>query len=116
MGLSIPVIYIPIATICKWKKKDLTADNPIMFMPFKQFLLKLGVIGIIYLVIYWLAGYYIAWQNPELRAFYGSSGEIKPFFDHTFAQICETPGLIFLQLFRGMLFAIIVMPNSWLQY
>ena len=112
MGLTTPFIYIPLAVlICKrWKKKDVATEKPIMFMPFKQFILKLFAIGIIYLVIYWLAGYYIAWQNPELRAFYGSSGEIKPFFEHTFAQICETPGLILLQLVRGMLFAIIVTP------
>lgn len=112
MGLSIPIIYIPLAIlICrKWKKRDVATENPNMIMPFKQFLLKLGVIAIIYLVIYWLAGYYIAWQNPELRAFYGSPGEIEPFFTHTFATFSKTPSLILLQLVRGMLFAIIVMP------
>ena len=113
MGLSIPIIYIPLAIlICrKWKKRDVATENPNMIKPFKQFLLKLGVIAIIYLVIYWLAGYFIAWQNPELRAFYGSPGEIEPFFTHTFATFSKTPSLILLQLVRGMLFAIIVMPT-----
>ncbi len=112
MGLSVPLIFIPLAIlICKkWKKKDVAADRRYMIMPFKQLLLKLGVIAVIYLVIYWLAGYYIAWQNPELRAFYGSSGEIEPFFTHTFATIRNTPGLILLQLVRGILFAIIAIP------
>lgn len=112
MGLSIPIIYIPLAIlICrKWKRRDVATENLNMIMPFKQFLLKLGIIAIIYLVIYWLAGYYIAWQNPELRAFYGNPGEIEPFFTHTFATFSNTPSLIFLQLVRGMLFAIIVMP------
>jgi hypothetical protein len=111
MGLSVPFVYIPLAVlICKrWKKNDV-ATVKFEFMPIKQLILKLGVIAIVYLVIYWLAGYYIAWQNPELRAFYGSPGEIQPFFTHTFAQISENPGLILLQLFRGMLFAIIVIP------
>lgn len=112
MGLSIPIIFIPLAIlICKkWKKKDIATNNRYMVMPFKQLLLKLAVIAIIYLAIYWLAGYYIAWQNPELRAFYGSPGEIEPFFVHTFATIRNTPGLILLQLVRGILFAIIAMP------
>ncbi len=123
MGLSIPIIYIPLAIlICrKWKKREIATENFEMVTPVKQFLLKLGIIAIIYLVIYWLAGYYIAWQNPELRAFYGSPGEIAPFFTHTFATISKTPSLILLQLVRGMLFAIIVMPiilgskvNPWL--
>ncbi len=111
MGLSVPFVYVPLAVlICKrWKKNDV-ATVKFEFMPIKQLILKLGVIAIVYLIIYWLAGYYIAWQNPELRAFYGSPGEIQTFFTHTFAQISENPGLILLQLFRGMLFAIIVIP------
>ena len=112
MGLSIPIVYIPLAIlICqKWKKKDIATNNYYMVLPFKQLLLKFGVIAVIYLIIYWLAGYYIAWQNPELRAFYGNPGEIEPFFAHTLATICKTPGLILLQLARGILYAIIAMP------
>jgi hypothetical protein len=112
MGLSVPLIFIPVAVlICrKWKKKEVGIARQYMKMPFKQLLLKLGIIAVIYLIIYWLAGYYIAWQNPELRAFYGSPGEIEPFFAHTFATICDTPGLILLQFIRGILFAIIAMP------
>lgn len=112
MGLSIPVIYIPLAIlICgKWKNKDVVIVGPRMIMPIRQFLLKLGIIAVIYLFVYWLAGYYIAWQNTELRAFYGTPGEIVPFFTHTFATFSKTPSLIFLQLVRGMLFVVIVMP------
>lgn len=112
MGLSIPLIYIPLAIlICKkWKKGGTATENTNMVMPFEQLVLKLGIIAVIYLVIYWLAGYFIAWQNPELRAFYGSPGEIVPFFTHTFATFTKTPSLILLQLARGILFAAIVMP------
>ncbi len=112
MGLSIPLVYIPLAVlICnKWKKRDNKFGDKKFLMPFKQLLLKLGILAIIYLVIYWLAGYFIAWQNPELRAFYGSPGEIKPFIAHTFDTFSESPGLILLQLARGILFAVIAMP------
>lgn len=113
MGLSIPLIYIPLAiVICnKWKKGD--SNNmgaKYMHMPLKQMLLKLGVLAIIYVVIYWLAGYFIAWQNPELRAFYGSPGEILPFYAHTVERFSNSPDLFLLQLARGILFAIIAMP------
>ena len=112
MGLSIPLIYIPLAVlICnKWKKRDINKGSKNMHMPFNQLLLKLGTLAIIYLVIYWLAGYFIAWQNPELRAFYGSPGEITPFFAHTFERLSNSPVLFLLQLARGVLFAIIAMP------
>lgn len=112
MGLSIPLIYIPLAiVVCnKWKKGNSELPNKYMQMPLKQLLLKLGSLAIIYLVIYWLAGYFIAWQNPELRTFYGSPGEISPFFAHTTERLSNAPDLFLLQLVRGVLFAIIAMP------
>lgn len=112
MGLPIALIYIPIAImICgKWRKGDTDTDNIKLATPYKQLLLKFGVIAIIYLIIYWLAGYFIAWQNPELRAFYGSPGEITPFFTHTYNTFIVSPGIMILQLARGILFAVIVLP------
>lgn len=112
MGLSIPLIYIPIAImVCgKWKKRDTNTGKIKLTMPYKQLLIKLGILAIIYLIIYWLAGYFIAWQNPELRAFYGSPGEITPFFAHTYNTFLATPGFIILQLARVILFALIVLP------
>ncbi len=112
MGLPIPLVYIPLAVlICnRWRKGDTTIKQLKLPMPIRQLLLKFGVLAVVYLVIYWLAGYFVAWQNPELRAFYGSPGEIAPFFAHTVAILGKSPSLILLQLARGMLFAIIAMP------
>lgn len=123
MGLPVSFIFVPLAVlICgKWKAKENEEKNPNMFMPGSQLMLKLGVIAVVYLVIYWLAGYFIAWQNPELREFYGSPGEIVPFWEHTFATFRDSPGLVILQLVRGLLFAVIAIPvirgskvNPWL--
>lgn len=112
MGLSIPLIYIPLAiVICnKWRRRNNKIVYKYMQIPPKQLFLKLGVLAIIYLVIYWLAGYFIAWQNPELRAFYGSPGEKLPFMAHTVERLRNSPDLFLLQLVRGVLFAIIAMP------
>jgi hypothetical protein len=112
MGLSIPIIYIPFAVlICnKWNKRDLNIEFIYELLPFNQMLLKLCILALLYLIIYWLAGYFIAWQNPELRAFYGSPGKIEPFFKHTLDTFSQSPGLLFLQLGRGILFVLIVMP------
>ena len=43
----------------------------------------------------------------EWMAFYGSPGEIKPFFTHALDTFLNTPSLIALQLFRGIIFAFI---------
>lgn len=123
MGLTIPLLFIPAAIfICGyWKNEGVKSSVKLLSMPVKQFILRLGVVSIIYIIIYWLAGYFIAWQNPELRAFYGSSGEITPFWEHTFQTLYSTPDLFILQLIRGALFTLFVYPvvrgssvNPWL--
>jgi hypothetical protein len=113
MGLTIPLIYIPLAVvICgKWRNGEASMETSKgMELTLKPLLFKLSIIAVIYLIIYWLAGYFIAWQNPELREFYGSPGEIKPFFTHTLDTFRNTPSLIALQLFRGIVFAVIAIP------
>lgn len=112
MGLSVPILFIPLAVlICRrWKSEKAGNKNNNMVMPIGQLMLKLAIIAVAYLVIYWSAGYFIAWQNPELRAFYGSPGEIVPFWEHTINTIRSSPGLVLLQFVRGLLFALIATP------
>lgn len=123
MGLPVPFLFIPMAVIIcgRWKRVKMDNKNTNLVMPLKQFMLKIMLISVIYVVIYWCAGYFIAWQNPVLREFYGSPGKITPFWTHTYNTFRETPGLIVLQLFRGILFAVIAIPiirgsnvNTWL--
>lgn len=115
MGLSIPLLYIPLAIfVCnRWKQNPIEPVMAFDKISFKHTTVKLMAIAPIYLIIYWLAGYYIAWQNPELRAFYGSPGEIAPFWSHTIETLSKKPDLALLQLFRGGLFALLVLPMIW---
>ena len=112
MGLTVPFLFIPLAVIicARWKELRIDNENTNMVMPKGQLMLKLAIIAIVYLILYWCAGYFIAWQNPELRAFYASPGEIEPFWEHTFTTFRNTPDLIILQLVRGLLFAVIAIP------
>ncbi len=63
-----------------------------------------SLIAVAYLVIYWVFGYYVAWQDADLRAFYGGN-ELVPFFDHLINSIQQGPGIFLFQLFRGVLWA-----------
>lgn len=123
MGLTVPLLFIPIAILISgyWKNEGAVSDLKLLDMPVKQFIIRLTAISILYVIIYWIAGYYIAWQNPELRSFYGSEGEIMPFWEHTIQTFSDTPDLLILQLFRGALFTLFVYPvirgssvNPWL--
>ena len=63
----------------------------------KKLILKLGIIGIIYLAIYFLFGLLIIWKIEESRMFY-SSIENNPLI------------IIPFQVLRGILFGIFVLP------
>jgi hypothetical protein len=110
MGLPIPFLFIPLAVrLCGRWKHGIT-ENKNMITPRRKLIFKMGIIAVVYVVIYWCAGYFIAWQNPDLRAFYGTPGPIVPFWQHTINTLSDTPDLFILQLVRGLLFALIAMP------
>lgn len=68
---------------------------------------KLAVLAVVYAGFYFLFGYYIAWQSPQVRQFYTGAREILPFWTHMQQQVATDPELVFFQLFRGFLWALI---------
>jgi len=112
MGLPIAFVYIPLAVLIlgKGKTKSSAAPSPALKIPAKQLILKLGVITGVYVVLYWCAGYFIAWQNPALRAFYGSPGAIVPFWEHTANTLSTNSGLLPFQILRSMLWTLCAIP------
>ncbi|NBC65551.1 MAG: hypothetical protein GVY07_07865 [Bacteroidetes bacterium] len=112
MGIPVAFVFIPLAV---WIVGDtrLTSNGRKKFMqsiPLKQWIWKLMGIAVIYVILYWLAGYFIAWQNPELRAFYGSPGEITPFIEHTMNTFENDSGLFAFQILRGLLWTLCAVP------
>ena len=112
MGLPIAFVYVPLAVLIlgKGRTKDNVESIPALIIPAKQLIWKLIVIAIVYIALYWSAGYYIAWQNPDLRAFYGSPGDILPFWEHTTNTIYTDPGLLPFQTLRAMLWTLCAIP------
>jgi hypothetical protein len=79
-------------------------------MPLKAWLWKLGLIYLAYLVLYYATGYFIAWQNPEVRAFYGSPGEALPFLQQMVHIFVDDPWLTPYQLLRTLVWV----AGGWL--
>jgi hypothetical protein len=101
MGLPTAFVFIPLAVwmLGKWRKEEKEFVASGSLMPISQWIWKFLLIAVIYAVIYWLAGYFIAWQNPELREFYGSPGAIVPLGEHTIQTLRGDPGFLPLSLF-----------------
>jgi len=93
-------------------KKSLNENSKIAKQLFviKNLLIKFGIIGIIYLFIYMIFGYFVAWQFEELRIFYSGSPEKLPFFTHIKDLVINNPVIYPFQIIRGILFAVFIFP------
>lgn len=112
MGIPPAFMFIPLAVwiLGKWRTEEESAPNHALVMPLKQWVWKLAVIATVYLILYWLAGYFIAWGNPELRTFYGHPGEAQPFFTHTLNTLRNEPLLFPFQVLRALLWVVCALP------
>jgi len=112
MGIPTALLFIPLAVWILGKGRA-TADrspNLTLIMPINQWAWKLIAIAVAYLILYWGAGYFIAWQNPELRAFYGQPGNPLPFFTHTSNTLRNDPMLFPFQILRALLWTLCALP------
>jgi hypothetical protein len=111
-GLILASLFSPIAVIVlgKMKNKDNYESGAPISMSWKEFLIKLAVLAlIIYPILYFVFGYFIAWQYEDVRLLYSGSKEILPFFKHMREVLTNTYTLPF-QMFRGVLWVLIVLP------
>jgi len=76
----------------------------------KDIIIKLGIIGITYLCVYMLFGYFVAWQFEELRLFYTGSTEKLSFWEKLANNIKTHPIIFPFQILRGILFGIAIIP------
>jgi hypothetical protein len=111
MGIPTAFLFVPVAVWVLGKGSTAEASPPpAVGMPIHQWSWKLAAIATAYLVLYWGAGYFIAWQNPELRAFYGQPGDALPFFTQTANTLRHDPLLLALQILRALLWVLCALP------
>lgn len=64
----------------------------------------------VYMALYFLFGYFVAWQVQELRVFYGGPGELNGFFEQWGSTLMAKPELPVFQYFRGVLWMLLLVP------
>src|SRR5262249_12789663 len=86
-----------------------TAPSSRLRMPAGAWAWKLAVIVLTYLLLYFSFGYYVAWQNPALRAYYhgADTGHFVTQMQSTFTA---TPWLLPFQVLRALLWTLIALP------
>lgn len=122
MGIPPAFVFIPPTVWILGKGRATVDDSPnlTLVMPARQWMWKLAAIALAYLILYWSAGYFIAWQNPELRSFYGQPGEATGFFTSLANTLRDDPMLFPFQILRAMLWTLCALPvirgsrvNGW---
>jgi magnesium-transporting ATPase (P-type) len=75
-----------------------------------KLILKLVLIGFIYMAVYFIFGYYVAWQFTELRIFYSGSAVLVSFIDQLIVNFNTNSFIFLFQIFRGILFGAAGVP------
>ena len=112
MGALIAAPFVVLAVLILGKSKaDIanTEPNLRLVMPTREWAWKLAVIAIAYLILYFTFGYFIAWQNPAVREYYGGIDE-GSFLAHMGTVLGNTFWLIPFQILRAMLWVAIALP------
>ncbi len=104
-GVITLVIFVPIGVLMhggfKRQYNPLQDDR----LKLQNKWMKLGILSVVYVAIYFLFGYFVAWQFPELRLYYSGSTENLGLL----YQLRTSLGLVPLQLIRGAVFTLSAM-------
>lgn len=111
-GAIIAALFSPLAVlILKRRRSDATDSkrHVLLDMTVGQWVVKLSLIVITYIFIYFSFGYFIAWQSAAVRDYYGG---IDPgsFLAQLRIVLRDTPLLLPLQAVRAILWTAIAVP------
>ncbi|MGE5326766.1 MAG: hypothetical protein ACM3NO_06985 [Deltaproteobacteria bacterium] len=115
-GLVIAVLFAPFAVLVMGGFGKARATPKIEYARWTpgEWAGRVAALAVVVLAVYYLCGYYIAWQNPELRQFYQGSTDIKSFWVHMAAVWSGTPWMIPYQAARGLFWVVMTLPALWM--
>jgi hypothetical protein len=105
-GFVCALLFAPLAVIIQGRMKRKTELREAAFkfvIIWKGWIWRLTILSIAYVVLYYLFGYFVAWQSPDIREFYSGSTEMTTFPGHISDTFHNNPGVLLIQLVRGLL-------------
>lgn len=104
-GAIAAAVFAPLAvlTLGKWRAASVSAPvSPASALKLAPILLRIAILVAAFVFLYMLFGYYVAWQNPELRHYYGGT-EPTGFWAAFRQNWTSSPRLYPLTAFRALL-------------
>ena len=114
-AMTVPLVVLlpPFAVwVCGKMSPDSAASEPAWQLPARSpvdFALRVAVLGaLVYPALFFSFGYFVAWQFPQVRAFYGDSGTQN--FIQQMAVIFSNPLTYPFEVMRGVLWVLFALP------
>lgn len=110
MAVLFPMVAVWILGKAKKGEDVDEAPNTRLVMPIRQLVWKVAFLSVIvYPLLFWTFGYYVAFSNPELVAYYGASnpGSFLAQMSNVWA---DDPFVFLFEVFRGLLWVALAAP------
>lgn len=110
-GLIMAVVFAPLAVLILGKAKSQPNEAAVnsRLKTATEWIVKLSLIVLTYLILYFTFGYFIAWKVPAVREFYGGT-DPHGFLSHIASLLRDEPALFLLQAVRALLWTVIAVP------
>jgi hypothetical protein len=110
-GAIIAALFSPLAVWILGKKTPNSSESRRnrLDMSIRQWISKLSLIVISYVLLYFTFGYFIAWKSEAVRAYYGGR-DPGSFLAQMSNVLRDTPLLLPLQVVRALLWTAIAVP------
>src|SRR5258708_1278390 len=102
MGGIVVVLFVPLAVLIMGKIRGPEQPHAERVLTLKSQAARFGILAIVYVVLYYLFGYYVAWENPELRLYYSGTTELKSIYQTIPPTVQGTPWMLQVQVGRGL--------------
>ena len=108
--IAAPFAVLAVLILGKWKGGAIyTPPNSRLVLPARDWAWKLVVIAVVYLILYFTFGYFIAWRNPAVREYYGGT-DPGSFLAQMGTVLRDRPWLIPFQIVRAMFWVALALP------
>jgi hypothetical protein len=108
-GAIMAAVFSPLSVLILGKARSRLDDTRWPTMSAGSWVVKLSLIIVIYVVIYFTFGYFIAWKSAAVRAYYGGH-DPGSFFAQIASVLRDQPSLVLLQVVRALLWTAIALP------
>jgi hypothetical protein len=108
-GLLLALFFSCIAVVVLGKRRSNVVELRRLNLSRSEWVLRVALLALCYVIIYFTFGYFVAWRNPAVRAFYHGT-DPGNFFTQLGSVFLTTPWLPALQFIRGLLWILFALP------